>query len=144
MSTASTAPLTEITICDTCKFPDGAPSRGGRTAGETFLAALHDALATLAPEDRARLRVRPFSCLMNCSRSCSAAVSAADGTNKVSYVMGDFEPDQAAAEALIGYALGHASSDTGVVPYKTWPEGVKGHFVARVPAPDAPDSASEA
>ena len=132
--TTTKAPLTQITICDSCKFPDGEPSRAGRSAGEVFLAAMDEAMAALSDAERAQLRIRPFSCLMNCSRSCSAAVSAADGSDKVSYVLGDFEPDREAAEALIGYALGHARSETGVVPFKTWPQGVKGHFIARVPA----------
>ena len=97
------------------------------------------AVEALDTDQKAKLRLRPFSCLMNCSRACSAAVSAADGSNKVSYVLGDFEPDREAAEALVGYALGHAASDTGVVPFKTWPQGVKGHFIARVPARREPE-----
>ena len=135
MTSPAKPPITEITICDSCKFPGGAPTRDGLSAGEVFLAALERALADLDEPDRARLKLRRFSCLMNCSRSCSAGVAAADGSAKVSYVLGDFEPGADAAEALIGYALGHAESDTGVVPYKTWPQGVKGHFVARVPPP---------
>lgn len=141
MNTEAPAPsgVSEITVCDTCKFPDGEPVRNGLSAGATLLIALEDAMAALPEADRARLRLRPFSCLMNCSRSCSAAVACASGArSKVSYVLGDFEPGREAAEALIGYALGHANSENGVVPYKTWPQGVKGHFVARVPQPAEP------
>ena len=31
------------------------------------------------------------------------------------------------------YAVAYAASEEGVVPYRQWPEGVKGHFIVRVP-----------
>jgi predicted metal-binding protein len=39
---------------------------------------------------------------------------------------------------VVDYARLHAESPTGQVPFKQWPQGVKGHFVARIPAIDAP------
>lgn len=128
---------TEIVVCDSCKRigVDGVEDPG---AGLALHASVLDALAALAPEDRARLSVRRFSCLMNCSRGCSAAVAGTQGPEKVAYVLGEFAPGPEAAEALIAYALGHVASETGVVPFKTWPQGVKGKFVARVPPRPVP------
>ncbi len=37
------------------------------------------------------------------------------------------------AQAIVDYARLHAASDSGQVPYRQWPEGVKGHFVTRHP-----------
>lgn len=126
------AARSEIVVCDTCRQASFV-GEAEQTAGEALYEAVRTAHAALAPEERARLLVRRFSCLMNCSRACSAAVAAAEGPEKVAYVLGDFAPGPEAAEALIAYALGHAASESGVVPFRTWPQGVKGKFVARVP-----------
>ena len=53
--------------------------------------------------------------------------------NKLSYALGNFTPTIETAEALITYAELHAESSNGQVPYKSWPEKIKGHFVARIP-----------
>lgn len=135
---AEPAARSEILICDTCRQANFIGAETEQTAGEALFQAVSAALEALAPEDRARLSVRRFSCLMNCNRACSAGVAALEGPEKVAYVLGDFAPGPEAAEALIGYALGHAASETGVVPFKTWPQGVKGKFVARVPPRPAP------
>ena len=76
------------------------------------------------------VEVRGVPCLMGCEHGCNVAISA-DG--KLAYVLGSFEPDADAATALVEYAAGHAKSESGVVPFKQWPQGVKGHFVARIP-----------
>ena len=52
------------------------------------------------------------------------------------YVLGDLAPERSAVEALVGYLLAYRGSDSGVVAYRDWPDGVKGRFVARIPAPD--------
>ncbi|MGH1559316.1 DUF1636 family protein [Caulobacter segnis] len=49
------------------------------------------------------------------------------------YVLGRFEPTIEAARAILDYAVAYAASAEGVVPYRQWPEGVKGHFIVRVP-----------
>lgn len=116
---------TVVIVCDTCRWSDEERVRDGRSAGEVFSEYVEIAGAA------AGLRVVRHSCLMNCSRHCSASVTA-DG--KTSYVLGDFQPSAEAADALTAYAALHAESDTGVVAYRQWPQGVKGKFVARVPA----------
>ena len=74
--------------------------------------------------------VRGTACLMGCEHGCNVAISA---EGKMTYVLGRFAPGPEAAEALVGYAALHAGSPTGAVPYRQWPQGVKGHFTARVP-----------
>ena len=44
-----------------------------------------------------------------------------------------FAADEEAARAILDYALLYAGSEEGQVPYRAWPEGVKGHFITRTP-----------
>ncbi len=114
---------TWITICDTCKMEGWEATGATETDGER-LAALVEAAAG------APLRTRRVSCLMGCSHGCNVAIQA---EGKLSYTLGRFTPDTEAAEAITAYAALHSESETGVVPYRQWPEGVKGHFVTRHP-----------
>ncbi len=115
---------TWITICDTCKR-DGWDQTGmERTDGEV--------LADLI-ESRAKggaVRTRRTSCLMGCTHGCNVAIQA---RGKLCYTLGRFTPDAEAAKAILDYARLHSDSDSGVVPYRQWPQGVKGHFVTRHP-----------
>lgn len=114
-----------ITVCETCSFAPDEKTRDGVTGGEV-LAGLVEAVAAGRPG----LAVRRHACLMGCERHCNVAVSA---PGKVSYVLGRFEPVAESAEAVVAYAEKYAASETGVVRYREWPEGVKGHFTARIP-----------
>jgi predicted metal-binding protein len=116
---------TWITICDTCKRDDWEVRAPGVTDGETF-ADLIEAAAD-GTED---VRTRRHSCLMGCARGCNVAIQ---GAGKLNYTVGEFEATQEAAEAVVGYAALHAQSATGQVPYKQWPQAIKGHFVTRHP-----------
>jgi predicted metal-binding protein len=117
-----------ITICDTCKRDGWAETDMARTDGEA-LAELIEAAA--AGTD---LRTRRVSCTMGCDRACNITVQARD---KMCYSIGTFEPTADAAAAIVEYAAKHAASETGVVPYREWPQGVKGHFVSRhMPLPE--------
>lgn len=116
-----------ITVCDTCRRDGWAP--GGPTDGER-LAALVESRAVPG------LRVRRHSCLMGCTHGCNVAVQA---PGKICYTLGRFDPSAEAAEAIVAWALLHAHSEAGQVPYRSWPEGVKGHFVSRhPPLPERP------
>ncbi|MFQ5438843.1 MAG: DUF1636 family protein [Paracoccaceae bacterium] len=119
---------TVITICDTCKHPDRESSGAEETDGET-LALLVEASASGEPG----VDVRRHSCLMGCGRGCNLAIGA---PGKITYVLGDFTPDLASAGAIVEYARRHAASDTGQVPFRQWPQGIKGHFTARLPVPE--------
>jgi len=123
---------TTITICDTCKRPDWSGSATGQTDGQRFALLIEAAAKGIGG-----VNTRRHPCLMGCKNGCNIAIQggASEGA-KISYVLGDFEPDVDAAEAIVEYARQHAASDTGIVPYRSWPQDVKGHFVARLPAPD--------
>lgn len=119
---------TTIFVCDTCAYaPDAKTDAEGRTGGEILAGLVEDAAAGIAG-----LEVRRQSCLMGCEHPCNTAVAA---PGKLTYVLGRFDPDTASAEALVAYARLHRESDNGQVPFRQWPAEVKGHFVARVPAP---------
>lgn len=114
---------TWITICDTCKRDDWEAGDMTLTDGER-LAALVEAAA----DDS--VKTRRVSCLMGCSHGCNVAIQA-DG--KLAYTLGKFTVDQEAAEGIVAYAKLHAESETGQVPFRTWPAAIKGHFITRHP-----------
>lgn len=117
---------TWITICDTCKRDGWALSGAARTDGEKLAELIESAAAHTASD----LRTRRVSCLMGCKSGCNVAVQA---NGKLSYTLGDFEPLSDAAAGIVTYAELHAASDTGQVPYRQWPQAIKGHFVTRHP-----------
>ncbi|MEO1331346.1 MAG: DUF1636 domain-containing protein [Pseudomonadota bacterium] len=133
--------MTVVSVCLTCRLPHlraevkqakaeaevagVAPPAFPTPCGEHLLAEVERAAAGVDG-----VSVRGVACLMGCSHGCNVAVSDPD---KMTYVLGDFEPTADAAEAVVAFAAGHAGSDSGVVPFKAWPEGVKGRFKARVP-----------
>lgn len=120
-----TTATVHLNVCVTCGYNPDEPE--APRPGKAFAEAIATALAQ-APDPA--LSLHPTKCLMACERHCNVALQSA---GKMSYVLGDFSPDASAAEALIEYARLYAESETGVVPFKQWPDGVRGHFVARVP-----------
>lgn len=114
---------TTITICDTCKTEDW-DETSGRTDGEALATLIED-----ASQDVTNVVTRRVSCIMGCKRACNIAVQA-DG--KLSYVLGEFAANAEAASAIVDYATAHAASETGQVPFRDWPQGIKGHFTARI------------
>lgn len=143
---------TWITVCDTC-MEQGRPDKdveefdGARFAGliEGALAdrlradpsgtapatpAAPDAPKALTPAPAQTLRVRRHSCLMGCANGCNVAIQS---EGKLNYTLGGFAglPDE--AEAIVDYARLHAASPMGQVPYRQWPQPIKGHFVTRHP-----------
>src|SRR5262249_14250410 len=71
-----------------------------------------------------------MSCLMACTRHCTVHLRA---PGKLGYVIGDFEPTEASAQVVFDYVAHYRESPTGQVPYRLWPPGIKGHFIARTP-----------
>ena len=96
-----------------------------QTDGEA-LATLVEATAT----GLADVKTRRVSCLMGCKRGCNIAIQA---NGKLNYTLGEFEATAEAASGIVAYALSHSTSETGQVPYREWPQSVKGHFVTRHP-----------
>ena len=115
---------TWITICDTCKREGWEQSDMESTDGER-LARLIEGLVVTGD-----VRTRRTSCLMGCTHGCNIAIQ---GAGKLAYTLGRFTPDTEAAQAILDYARLHAASESGQVPYREWPQGVKGHFVTRHP-----------
>ncbi|WP_368184782.1 DUF1636 family protein [Aestuariibius sp. HNIBRBA575] len=116
---------TWITICDTCKREDWDADTASQTDGET-LADLIEAAAA----QKTDVKTRRVSCLMGCGHGCNIAIQA---DAKLAYTLGKFEPDTDSAQAIVDYAEKHAQSTSGQVPYREWPQGVKGHFITRHP-----------
>ena len=121
---------TTIFVCDTCRYSVEEKVHDGKTGGERLAEHVED----IARGD-ADVTVERISCLMGCERHCNVSVAA---PGKLTYVIGRFVPERDAAEAIVDYARLHAGAETGRVPFKQWPQGVKGHFVARIPAPGVP------
>lgn len=116
---------TVITICDTCKREGWDAQQQSHSDGEAFAA-----LVEHAAKGCENIRTRRHSCLMGCQRSCNLAIQA---EGKLTYVLGEFEPTQEAANGVVDYALLHYQSETGQVPFRSWPQAIKGHFVSRLP-----------
>ncbi|MFK5997194.1 MAG: DUF1636 domain-containing protein [Rhodobacterales bacterium] len=121
---------TVITVCDTCRT-EGRDIAEGQERDGVKLAALVEAAA----DGNKDVTVRRHSCLMGCKGGCNVTLQNGD---KLTYVLGHFAPDTDAAEGIVEYATLHAKSALGQVPFKQWPAAIKGHFVARIPAPDDP------
>jgi predicted metal-binding protein len=118
---------TTLYVCETCRYNTAAREHDGRDGGAIFIEKIRQQLAQ-HPADN--LCVRPTRCLMACTRHCTVHLRAA---GKINYVIGDFEPTAECAETLLDYVEKYQQSATGQVPYKTWPQGIKGHFIARTP-----------
>ncbi len=69
-------------------------------------------------------------CLFACSSHCTVYVRSA---RRLGYMLGRFTPSHSDALALLDYLAEYLKTADGVVPYARWPEGVKGHFLVRVP-----------
>ncbi|WP_108262847.1 DUF1636 family protein [Mangrovicoccus ximenensis] len=118
--------MTTITVCTTCRTAEEREDRTLPPSGEAFLLELQAASGS-------GVAVRGTSCLMGCDHGCNIAVS---DHGKLTYVLGRFGGSAEDAAAVSAFADGHAASATGQVPFRQWPQGVKGHFIARVPPLD--------
>ncbi len=118
-----------IVVCNTCRFSAEAREDGqGRRGGALLVDALTERRD--AEPRYAGIAIQQMPCLFACNEHCAVHLRA---PGKVGYVLGRFAPDAAAAEAILDYAAHHAASDHGRVPFAQWPQGVKGHFIVRVP-----------
>ncbi|AGI70458.1 hypothetical protein DUF1636 [Octadecabacter arcticus 238] len=114
---------TWITICDTCKRTGWEETGMQKTDGKA-LAEMIEVAAAGADG----VKTRRVSCTMGCDRACNITVQA---SGKINYSLGTFEATTDDAVAIVEYAAKHAASENGQVPYREWPQGVKGHFVSR-------------
>ena len=123
------APGPSLVVCDTCRFSaDAREDEHGQRGGARLAEALR-VVQALDPR-YAAVTVETMPCLFACTEFCTVHLR---GPGKVGYIMGRFTPGEAAARAILDYAARYADSAAGQVPYRDWPEGVKGHFIARTP-----------
>lgn len=117
-----------VVACNTCRFSaDARDDADGRRGGVRLIEALR---AVQAEPGYEGVAVEEMACLFACAEHCTVHLCA---PGKVGYVMGRFAPDEDAARAILDYARAYAASEWGQVPYRDWPEGVKGHFITRQP-----------
>lgn len=125
MTLRSVADGPAIIVCSTCRFTaDERDNPEGMRGGGLFAKAVREAASADGFE------VQEMACLFACSQRCVVHLRA---EGKIGYVLGKFEPDADSARAVVDYFRLYKDSEEGVVPYKDWPEGVKGHFLVRVP-----------
>ena len=116
-----------IVMCTTCRISVKANTGpDGLTGGETLIAHMREAVA--ARESSVRLETQ--ACLWNCKRHCSVLLR--DDT-RFSYFTGDHAPTREQAEAILDWFELHGQTPAGEVPFRTWPDAMRGHFIARIP-----------
>lgn len=119
---------TTLLLCETCGQDAAVP--GTARQGELFAAEVEGLLQEQLAAGAPPLQIKRTRCLMACQRHCTALLQA---PGKIAYVLGDFVAEREAAEALLDYSRKYQQSDSGQVPFRTWPAGIKGKFIARIP-----------
>ena len=116
-----------LTVCTSCKFTDGlAFDAQGRTGGGLLAEALE--IGARSRNDGPRI-VR-HECLWACTKSCTVLI---ESPRRTGYLAGRLAPDAASAQALLDWSESYGQTTDGQVPYAQWPQGMKGHFIARIP-----------
>ncbi|WP_010163298.1 DUF1636 domain-containing protein [Sphingomonas sp. PAMC 26617] len=118
-----------VIACNTCRLSAQDREDAGGTLGGALLVAALQAAKDADPR-YADVAIQQMPCLFSCTEHCSIHLRA---PGKVGYLLGRFTPDAEAARAILDYAVHYADSDHGRVPFKQWPQGIKGHFIARTP-----------
>jgi predicted metal-binding protein len=117
-----------IVICTTCKHADGRKlDDAGRSAGSHLVEAMETVLAERGRDD---VTVQTQACLWNCTRPCSVVLR---DDERFSYVTGANQPTREQAEAILAWFDMHGESPMGEVPFRQWPDLMRGHFIARMP-----------
>lgn len=120
--------MRSMVFCTTCRF-SAAEHCGpdGRTGGETLIKHME---ALLAERQRNDIAIQKQACLWNCKRHCSVILR---DDERFTYFTGDHVPERAQAEAILEWFDMHAATATGEVPFRQWPNRMRGHFIARIP-----------
>ncbi len=121
-----------IIVCQTCKMTsDEKLNENGKAGGEVLTDHLEAVLA-----GRDDVTIQKQDCLWACSEHCNVVLS---DNERFSYLAGRFEPKREAAEAIVEWFDKHGQSKTGQVPFKQWPDEMRGHFIARLPTQTSPN-----
>lgn len=119
--------MRSILLCTTCRHsPAEKLGPDGRTGGEALIAHMREAIA----ERGLTLDVETQACLWNCKRHCSVFLR---DDARFSYFTGDHAPTRAQAEAILDWFALHGETETGEVPFRAWPDAMRGHFISRIP-----------
>jgi len=117
-----------IVFCTTCRFPDGKKvDAQGVTGGERLAREMESLLAETGRDD---IFIERQECLWSCSENCNVLLR---DTEKFSYLTGRFAPERDSAQSLLAWFDLHGQSTEGAVPFRQWPDGMRGHFIARLP-----------
>jgi predicted metal-binding protein len=118
--------MRSILLCSTCRFSaESKTGPDGRTGGEMLIAHVREALG-----DRHDVGVETQPCLWNCKRHCSVVLR---DDERFTYFTGEHAPTRQQAEAIVAWFDMHGKSATGEVPFREWPDEMRGHFIARIP-----------
>ncbi|MCB1381018.1 MAG: DUF1636 domain-containing protein [Alphaproteobacteria bacterium] len=117
-----------IVMCTTCRY-SAAEKAGpdGRSGGEVLIEHMREAIAARGVAD---IGLETQACLWNCKRHCSVILRDAA---RFTYFTGDHEPTRPQAEAILDWFVAHGETATGEVPFRQWPDRMRGHFIARIP-----------
>jgi predicted metal-binding protein len=120
---------TSLVVCSTCRFSENArEDEEGRGGGTLFAQTLTAALAH--HPCRGRIEIERMPCLFACGCHCTVYVRS---DQRFGYILGRFSPSSEDALAVLDYLAQYLETADGVVPYARWPQGIKGHFLVRVP-----------
>jgi predicted metal-binding protein len=121
--------MRRIVFCITCRHSaEEREGPDGVTGGETLarhMEALHK------DEQRNDVVIDRQSCLWSCLKHCNVFLQDSE---RYSYLAGGFTPSRETAEAILAWFDLHGASATGEVPFRAWPQAMRGHFIARFPA----------
>lgn len=120
--------MRSIVFCTTCKYSSDSKVNGDGVTGGELLAREMEAL--LAAKGRGDIKVERQECLWACTRHCNVLLRDSD---RYSYLTGGFAPGQQSARDLLLWFDLHGQSKEGSVPFRQWPDGMRGHFIARIP-----------
>lgn len=117
-----------LIFCRTCRYSrEEKLAPDGRSGGEILAEYAKD---VLGDQGRSDIGIGFQTCLWSCKRHCNVLLR---DDAKYSYLTGDFAPDRQSAEAILEWFDLHEQSETGEVPFRSWPDGMRGHFIARIP-----------
>ena len=120
--------MRSLAFCTTCRHSADEPTGpDGLTGGERLARTME---ALLAEQGRSDVTVRRQACLWACTRHCNVWIA---DSQRFSYLAGGFAPEPAAAEAILAWFDLHGESERGEVPFRAWPNGMRGHFITRLP-----------
>ncbi len=118
--------MRSLVVCSTCKFSvESKLGPEGRTGGEILIGHLQDVLA-----DRPDVALETQVCLWSCARPCSVVMR---DDQRFSYMTGGNQPTREQAEAILTWFDAHGQTPSGEVPFKLWPQAMRGRFIARIP-----------